>query len=108
MDQPIETTPPNPLTTFCPVLYHLAMLSTIVYTPKQVAQIIQLSENTVYELINRGEIIAKKIGKVYRIPETSLYFALFGLDYDLSRAEREDQKNLPRIQKAITKVRSKV
>ena len=34
------------------------------YTPDQVAQMLQLSKNTVYELINRGEIVAKKIGRV--------------------------------------------
>ena len=49
-------------------------VSAQVYTPDQVAQILQLSTNTVYDLINRGEIIAKKIGKVYRIPANSLSF----------------------------------
>ena len=39
-----------------------------VYTPEQVAEILQLSKKTVYELIGKGEIVAKKIGKVYRIP----------------------------------------
>lgn len=34
-----------------------------VYTPKQVASMLQLSKNTVYELINRGEIVAKKLVK---------------------------------------------
>ncbi|MGB6882185.1 MAG: helix-turn-helix domain-containing protein, partial [Microgenomates group bacterium] len=40
------------------------MLQPRTYTPEQVAEILQLSKNTVYELINRGEIIAKRIGKV--------------------------------------------
>ena len=31
------------------------------YTPEQVAQLLQLSKNTVYELINRGEIVAKNL-----------------------------------------------
>ena len=44
------------------------------YTPKQVAIMLQLSKNTIYQLINRGEIVAKKIGKVYRIPVSSLSF----------------------------------
>ena len=35
------------------------------YTPEQVAEILQLSKNTIYALISRGEIIAKKLGKVY-------------------------------------------
>ena len=34
----------------------------IVYTPEEVAQILKLSKSTVYDLINRGEIIAKKYG----------------------------------------------
>jgi len=82
------------------------VLSPKVYTPEQVAEILQLSKNTVYELINRGEIIAKKIGKVYRIPASSISFVFTGLDYDLLKSEEEDLKNLSRIQAEITKVRS--
>ncbi len=76
------------------------------YTPEQVAGMLQLSKNTVYQLINRGEIIAKKIGKVYRIPASSLSFIFTGLDYDLYKAEKEDLKALPRIQEEITRMRS--
>lgn len=79
-----------------------------VYTPKQVADILQLSKNTVYELIAKGEILAKKIGKVYRIPSSSLSFIFTGLDYDLVEKENEDKKNLPSIQKAIKKARKKL
>ncbi|MEK7633605.1 MAG: helix-turn-helix domain-containing protein [Patescibacteria group bacterium] len=75
------------------------------YTPEQVASILQLTKNTVYDLIGRGEIIAKKIGKVYRIPVTSVYFALTGMDYDLYLSEKEDFKNLDRVEKAIKEVR---
>ncbi len=75
------------------------------YTPEQVASILQLTKNTVYDLISRGEIVAKKIGKVYRIPVTSVYFALTGMDYDLYSAEKEDFKNLDRVEKAIKEVR---
>lgn len=75
------------------------------YTPEQVASILQLTKNTVYDLIGRGEIIAKKIGKVYRIPVTSVYFALTGLDYDLYLAEKEDFKNLDLVQKSIKEIR---
>lgn len=80
--------------------------SSKVYTPEQVAQILQLSKNTVYELISRGEIIAKKIGKVYRIPQSSLSFVFTGLDFDLYQAEQEDIKALPAVQKEITKLRT--
>ncbi len=76
-----------------------------VYTPKQVAEILQLSKNTVYELINSGEIVAKKIGRMYRIPARSIYFALTGLDYDLYQAEQVDKKGLLNIQEEIAKAR---
>ncbi|MGB9706795.1 MAG: helix-turn-helix domain-containing protein [Microgenomates group bacterium] len=79
-----------------------------VYTPEQIAEMLQLSKNTVYELINRGEIIAKKIGKVYRIPANSVAFAFSGLDFDLYQAEQKDLKNLPKIQKAIVRARKKL
>jgi excisionase family DNA binding protein len=76
------------------------------YTPEQVSVLLQLSKNTVYELINRGEIIAKKVGKLYRIPATSLSFFLTGLDYDLYLADQEDRKNLSKVEKAVKEVRS--
>ena len=76
------------------------------YTPEQVAGMLQLSKNTVYELINRGEIVAKKIGRVYRIPASSISFVFTGLDYDLYKAEREDLKELSKIQEEIAGVRT--
>mgnify|MGYP001496496653 CR=1 FL=1 len=86
------------------------MLSTIdptkAYTPEQVAQMLQLSKNTVYELIGRGEIVAKKIGKLYRIPASSISFFFTGLDYDLYQADQQDRINHPIIEKTLTKVRS--
>lgn len=80
----------------------------IVYTPEQAAQLLQLSKNTVYQLINRGEIIAKRIGKVYRIPSSSLSFVFTGLDYDLYMAEEEDRKKLAKIKKQLARARSKL
>lgn len=76
-----------------------------VYTPEQVAAMLQLSKNTVYQLINRGEIVAKRIGKVYRIPISSLSFIFTGLDEDLYKAQKEDLKNLDKVQKELSKVR---
>ncbi|MDP3973758.1 MAG: helix-turn-helix domain-containing protein [Candidatus Daviesbacteria bacterium] len=76
-----------------------------VYTPEQVAEILQLSKNTVYGLIARGEIVAKKIGKVYRIPANSLSFLFTGLDDDLYQAQEEDIKNLSKIQKELSRIR---
>ncbi|MEK7559639.1 MAG: helix-turn-helix domain-containing protein [Patescibacteria group bacterium] len=85
------------------------MFSTIsktkAYTPEQVAEMLQLSKNTVYELINRGEIIAKKLGKVYRIPTSSISFLFTGLDSDLYQASENDKKTLPLIEKELKKVR---
>lgn len=76
------------------------------YTPEQVANMLQLSKNTVYDLIKRGEIVAKKIGKVYRIPASSISFLFTGLDYELFKAEREDKKELAEIEKELAKVRA--
>lgn len=81
------------------------MDSTKVYTPDQVAELLQLSTNTVYRLIDEGEIIAKKLGSVYRVPQTSLSFAFFGLDADLLMAQKIDEENLPKVREAIKNVR---
>ena len=75
------------------------------YTPEQVAQALQLSKNTVYDLISKGEIVAKKLGRVYRIPASSLSFMFTGLDYDLYLKEQEDLKSLPRIKETLKKIR---
>ena len=78
------------------------------YTPNQVAQMLQLSKNTVYELINRGEIVAKKIGKVYRIPAISLSFLFTGMDEDIYQMQLEDEKNIKKVEKIIRDVRKEV
>ncbi|MBP7966844.1 helix-turn-helix domain-containing protein [Candidatus Woesebacteria bacterium] len=75
------------------------------YTPEQVAEMLQLSKNTVYGLIGKGEIIAKKLGKVYRVPAASLSFIWTGLDYDLYAGELEDKKNMLSIHNELQKVR---
>ena len=77
------------------------------YTPEQVATMLQLSKNSVYNFINRGEIIAKKFGKVYRIPASSLSFVFTGLDQDLYQAEQEDLRTLAKTQSVIADVRAK-
>ncbi len=84
------------------------MISTKVYTPDQVAEILQLSSNTVYDLIKKGEILAKKIGNVYRIPANSISFALTGLDYDLYLAEKEDKKSISMIEDALSDARAQL
>ncbi|MBI5614631.1 helix-turn-helix domain-containing protein [Candidatus Gottesmanbacteria bacterium] len=82
------------------------MISTKVYTPEQVAEMLQLSKNTVYDLISRGEIVAKRIGKVYRIPQSSLSFIFTGLDADLLAAERVDEDSLGKVQSTIREARA--
>ncbi|MGH7204328.1 MAG: helix-turn-helix domain-containing protein [Candidatus Levyibacteriota bacterium] len=79
-----------------------------VYTPEQVASMLQLSKNTIYDLIARGEIIAKKIGKVYRIPASSISFVFTGLDYDLYEAQKEDLKELSHIEEELAKARTQL
>lgn len=82
------------------------MLLPRTYTPDQAAQILQLSTATVYKLIGRGELVAKRIGKVYRIPASELSFVFSGLDADLYQAEKEDLKNVDKIQATISKTRA--
>lgn len=77
----------------------------LTYTPEEVATILKLNKNTVYELISKGEIIAKKLGKVYRIPAASISFAFSGLDSDIMLAENADKQILPLIQKNVKEIR---
>ncbi len=79
-----------------------------VYTPEQVAEMLQLNKATIYDLISRGEIIAKRIGKVYRIPASSISFVFTGLDADLLEAQKEDLKKLSEIETEISKARAKL
>lgn len=78
------------------------------YTPEQVAELLQLSKQTVYELIKKGEIVAKKIGKVYRIPARSIMFMFSGLDADLYDAERTDLASKDKVEKELDGIRRKL
>jgi excisionase family DNA binding protein len=77
-----------------------------VYTPEQVATMLQLSKNTVYDLIGRGELIAKRFGRVYRVPASSLSFMFTGLDADLYAAGQTDAASLAKIHKELSAVRA--
>jgi excisionase family DNA binding protein len=90
---------------FGTIWYKIVMINTKVYTPEQVAEMLQLSKNTVYSLIDKGEIVAKRLGKVYRIPESSLSFMASGLDADLLAAQQVDEKSLGKVESAIRDVR---
>jgi putative molybdopterin biosynthesis protein len=76
-----------------------------VYTPEQVASMLQLSKNTVYDLISHGELVAKRFGRVYRIPASSISFMFNGLDADLYEAEQTDSISLTQIHKELSAVR---
>jgi len=78
------------------------------YTPEEVARILKLSKNTVYQLINRGEILAKRIGKVYRIPAISLSFVFSGMDADILRSHQEDEQGLRPLKDILESVRKEV
>jgi excisionase family DNA binding protein len=79
-----------------------------VYTPEQVATMLQLSKNTVYDLIGRGDIVAKRFGRIYRIPASSLSFMFTGLDADLHTAEEIDRASLTKIHEELSAARSTV
>jgi excisionase family DNA binding protein len=79
-----------------------------IYTPEQVATMLQLSKNTVYDLIGRGELVAKRFGRVYRVPASSLSFMFTGLDADLYNAEQIDKESLDQIHKELSAVRTEL
>ena len=79
----------------------------IAYTPEQTATMLQLSKNTVYELISRGEIVAKRLGKIYRIPASSLSFLFTGLDADILKAQEEDLSQLKAVAKTLREERKR-
>ena len=82
--------------------------SNIAYTPEQVAEMLQLSKNTIYDLIGKGEIVAKKIGKVYRIPKSSISFIFTGVDEDILIAQKEDEYNLEKVNRTLKDVRKSI
>lgn len=51
------------------------------YTPEEVADLLKVSKNMVYELINNNELYAKKVGRVYRIPAAAVDYFTHNLDY---------------------------
>ena len=50
------------------------------YTVKETAEILQLNENKVYELIRTGELPFVKVGKQYRIGKARLWAFINGLE----------------------------
>ncbi len=69
---------------------------------------LQLSKNTVYDLINQGEIVAKRFGRVYRIPASSISFMFTGLDADLYSAEQADLPSIGAVHRELSSVRNEL
>ena len=42
-------------------------------TPVEVAEMLQIKKNTVYDMIKRGDLKASKMGKQFRIAEQDVY-----------------------------------
>ncbi len=62
---------------------------------------LQLSKNTAYELIGRGELVAKKLGRVYIIPASSLNFMLLVLMLICAQLNRQYGCSGPGTQRAF-------
>lgn len=76
-------------------------------TPEQVAEALQVNQAMVYQMIKRGELLAKKIGKkLYRISPVWLSWLTEGLDFDVIKMEKEDSKKLSQINNLLKQVRS--
>lgn len=61
------------------------------YTPEEVAEIYQVSKNTIYKLIAEKKIKSKKISeRIIRIPYTEVMWAFVGLDKDIQTAVVND------------------
>ena len=52
------------------------MNSDVLYTPEEIASILKLKKNTIYEIIKRGELEAHRIGKSLRISQSQFDYYL--------------------------------
>ena len=69
----------------------------ILYTPDEVAQKLKITKGTVYEMIKRGDLDAKKIGKHLRISSSQFEIYLlkskgYGNNYEVNIISKEDEK----------------
>ncbi|MCL4393002.1 helix-turn-helix domain-containing protein [Patescibacteria group bacterium] len=67
---------------------------------------LQVSTNTIYSLIKKGDIVAKKFGSVYRILKGFIFFIFSGMDYDIYLKEREDYKNIDKVERELSMIRN--
>lgn len=68
-------------------------MSEELYTPQEVADILKIKKNTVYELIKRGDIKCRKIGKQFRIRKDDLDTYLNHANEDNFSSESETFSN---------------
>ncbi|MGB8451883.1 MAG: helix-turn-helix transcriptional regulator [Anaerocolumna sp.] len=61
------------------------------YTPQEVADLLKIKKNTVYELIKRGDLKCRKIGKQFRIRKDELEEYLNLADNNISGGEYDIQ-----------------
>lgn len=74
-----------------------------VYTVQQVANILQVCKDTVYDLINQGKLRSVKLGKSIRIPEKFLQEYLYGEvphDIELERRVEELERKFNEYEKS--------
>lgn len=74
-----------------------------VYTVQQVANILQVCKDTVYDLINQGKLRSVKLGKSIRIPEKFLQEYLYGEvphDIELERRVEELERKFKEYEKS--------
>lgn len=70
-----------------------------VYTVQQVAEILQICKDTVYDLINQGKLKSVRFGKSIRVPERFLEEYLYGeVPHDL-----ELQRKIEELEKKVKK-----
>ena len=68
-------------------------MSEELYTPQEVAELLKIKKNTVYELIKRGELKCRKIGKQFRIRKDELDEYLNSAHNTMAAEEYDDIKN---------------
>ncbi len=75
-------------------------------TPEQTANILQVNVNTIYQMIKKGELLAKKIGeKCYRVSPLSLNWIWGNLDSDLKTMDFVDRQYLKDVTSVVKRVR---
>lgn len=48
-----------------------------IYTPQQAAEYLQVDKETIYRYIRQGKLVASRLGRAYRIPQSSIDLLLW-------------------------------